>query len=463
MMTVWCGVVLAAFIGGRVAAGEAPPASLTDKDIRISLELAQQDKDGFPHAFRVTFENRSGHEGVLTLPVPITGRADLRVPLPPVIGLNLTTPDSRGTAFVYAAMGAREFGRGESVRLAPGERCVREYAAADFSQWGHSGPRREASFPELFAPGATEVKFRLAFRMGFVEDRPEEPTGVESEPVVVRCSFDEDVLAGEKAAASQATPLHDAVSKGDAAAVERLLAQGANVNAADEYRATALHVAAGTGDVKIAGMLLAKGASLSAQDSGGNTSLHIAAANGKVAVMKLLIAAGAEVDARTQMGGFTPLHSAALAGDAEAAKLLLASGADPNAKDAMGTGDTPLHCAAMKGHEKVVAALLDKGAQVNGAGRSGLTPLHYAAHEGYMVIVELLLARGADVNLRDRRGDTPLMMAAMCGREKTADILLAHGADPNTRDRDGKTPLALATEFGYPRLVELLKEHGAKE
>jgi ankyrin repeat protein len=436
MMLMWCGVMLAALSGGCAGGGAASGTPLTEKNIRVSLELAQEDKDGFPHAFRVTFENKSDHEGVLTLPVPIPGRADLRVPLPPVIGLNFATHDGRGTAFVYAAMGAREFGRGERVRLAAGERCVREYAAADFCQWGHSGPRREAIFPERFAPGATEVKVRLAFRMGFVEDRPEEPRGVESEPVVVRCSFDENLLAGKEAAASQATRLHDAVCKGDAAAVERLLAQGANVSATDEYRDTALHLAAGRGDVKIAGMLLAKGASLSAQDSGGNTSLHIAAANGKVDVMKLLIAAGAEVDARTQTGRSTPLHSAALAGEAEAVKLLLASGADPNAKDAMKIGDTPLHYAAMKGHERAVAALLDKGAQVNGGDTSGLTPLHYAAHDGYTSVVILLLARGADVNVRDRGGDTPLMMAAMCGREKTADILLAHGADPNTRDKD---------------------------
>ena len=67
-----------------VLAGCAGPQgeALAAKDIRISLELTQQDKDGFPHAFSITLENKGDRAGGPTLPMPLPGRANVRPPLP---------------------------------------------------------------------------------------------------------------------------------------------------------------------------------------------------------------------------------------------------------------------------------------------------------------------------------------------------------------------------------------------
>jgi ankyrin repeat protein len=463
MRTILVGSALALAVLPGGCAGDTAPVgtALTAKDIGISLELAQQDKDGFPHAFRVTFENRSDRDGFLTLPVPLPGRAESILPLPPTIFLGFGMQDGRELYLTYTAAEAMDVPHGERVRLRPGGRCVREYAAADFCGWGHSGPIRRDSFGNCFRPGATPVQVRALYVVGYEEDRPEEAVRIDSEAITMRCSFDEAVFAEERQFERPTTPLHQAVRQGDVQAVERLVAQGADVNATDEYKATPLHLAAEKGRTTVAEMLLDKGAGLGARDSGGNTPLHIAAIYGNVDMMKLLIAKGAEVDASASVSPWTPLHAAALQGQVEAAKLLLAAGADPNAKADL--GDTPLCFAAMKGYDQVVALLLGKGAEVSARGNNGLTALHYAAGKGYKVVVEGLLAGGADVTAKDNNGNTPLALAATNGREKTAEVLLAHGADPNVTDDKGRTPLALATEKGYKGLVKLLEEHGAKE
>ena len=331
LIVTGCAVLLAVLSGG--CAGDAAPvgAALTHKDIGISLELAQQHKDGFPQSFRVTFDNKSDREGFLALPVALPGRAELTPPVAPAVVLLIRTQDGRERTLYYTAVGARKVAQAESVRLKPGERCAREYAAADFYGWGHSGPTKEDAFVSLFSPGTTGVRVQAMYVVGPAGDRPEEPVHVDSEAITMRCSFDESVFPREEVAPT-GTPLHQAVRRGDVAAVERLLAQGADVNATDKYKATPLHLAAENGDVKIGEMLLAKGASLTAQDSAFNTPQHIAAEYGKVEVMKLFIAKGAKVDAREPVSGCTPLHSTAMGGQLEAARLLLASGADPNAR-----------------------------------------------------------------------------------------------------------------------------------
>ena len=116
------------------------------------------------------------------------------------------------------------------------------------------------------------------------------------------------------------TPLHLAAFFGQRAAVERLLAAGADLNAVSR---NALH----------------------------NTPLHAAVAGGHVDVSLLLIEAGAGVNV-SDAGGHTPFHIAAEGGYAPVVKALLARGADAHAVDA--EDRTPLSRAAARGHTEIV-------------------------------------------------------------------------------------------------------------
>ncbi|HMA23714.1 MAG TPA: ankyrin repeat domain-containing protein, partial [Gemmatimonadaceae bacterium] len=108
-------------------------------------------------------------------------------------------------------------------------------------------------------------------------------------------------IVGFVALASAATtpkaPIADAAMQGDVAVVRKLIAQGANVNAAQ-------------GD--------------------GMTALHWAAEHGDSVMTTLLLRAHANVKAVTRIGNYTPLHIASKAGSGSVVRALLKAGSDPN-------------------------------------------------------------------------------------------------------------------------------------
>ena len=111
-----------------------------------------------------------------------------------------------------------------------------------------------------------------------------------------------------------------------------LVAQGADIEAADRYGETPLQSHAGHWQGQI-GVLLELGANIEARDSRGETALHKASAAGNPAAVRLLLERGALVDIRNN-DGLTPLAAALkrcanarIAGVAAVAELLLS--ADP--------------------------------------------------------------------------------------------------------------------------------------
>lgn len=101
---------------------------------------------------------------------------------------------------------------------------------------------------------------------------------------------------------------------------------------------TALMAAARQGDAAAVRRLLGEGADPEERDSEGCTAMHWAADKGRVEVIKELLAAGADIDARDNDGN-TPLHYAALAEQRTAAIGLLFGGADVAAVNQ--DGETP--------------------------------------------------------------------------------------------------------------------------
>ncbi len=166
------------------------------------------------------------------------------------------------------------------------------------------------------------------------------------------------------------SPVADAAMRGDAAAVRALIAEGADVNAAQ-------------GD--------------------GMTALHWAASNRDTGLARMLVEAGANIGAGTRIGRYTPLHVAAQAGAGEVVEILVAAGAGPDAPITVGGAARPLHLAAASGSARAVMALVAAGADVNAAEESwAQTPLIFAASKGRTEVVTALLDAGADPAIRTR-------------------------------------------------------------
>ncbi len=118
------------------------------------------------------------------------------------------------------------------------------------------------------------------------------------------------------------TQLLKAVLDGNTVTVLKLIAAGANVNAANQRGDTALMVAVLRGHTNIASVLIAAKADVNAANQYGYTALILAAANGRINIVSALITAGADVNAANRDGN-TALTLATHEGHDETAFRLL--------------------------------------------------------------------------------------------------------------------------------------------
>ena len=155
--------------------------------------------------------------------------------------------------------------------------------------------------------------------------------------------------------------LFEACAAGEFDRVERLLGEGAAVNAYSDDGWTPLHLAAFFGHPKITELLLAQSADVTARsrNANANTPLHAALAANQKLVAGLLIGSGADLNA-ADAGGWRPLHLAAASNNVEAMKTLIAQGADVSATNAQQM--TPLALAQQKNHREAAALLQRHGA-----------------------------------------------------------------------------------------------------
>jgi uncharacterized protein len=317
----------------------------------------------------------------------------------------------------------------------------------------------------------------------------------------------------------------DAAMRGDKAAVQKLISQKADVNAAQNDGATALHWAVYRGDKELVGMLVRAGANPKAANRSGSTPLWLASINGDAGIIAGLLEAGADANEKLPLGR-TPLMIAARTGNVDAIKTLLDNGADVNAKETS-RGTTPLMWAADEGHSAAVQLLIERGADIkaksNPAPRGRGPALGKANDPRKAVAAQgAALAAGNPVSqiLRDTgeagnnagrggrnggrganaggggrggadsptgaAGDdqpddaaaavgftrgrqaptdggglTPLVYAARANDIESVKVLLAAGADINQTTAYGWSPLLVATQNRYYKLGAYLLERGA--
>ncbi|MES2624730.1 MAG: ankyrin repeat domain-containing protein [Pseudomonadota bacterium] len=169
------------------------------------------------------------------------------------------------------------------------------------------------------------------------------------------------LLASANFAVAQ-TEVADAAMQRDNTAVQRLLKDGADVNAAQADGATALQWAAYHGDTKLAELLLKAGANPAAANRNGSTPMWLASNQGDAAMLETLLDGGANANEELPLGR-KPLMLAARSGVVDAVRVLLEHDADPNASETE-RGTTALMQAADQGHADVAAELIKHGANV---------------------------------------------------------------------------------------------------
>jgi uncharacterized protein len=149
--------------------------------------------------------------------------------------------------------------------------------------------------------------------------------------------------------------IFEASLNGQLSLVKNLLAEGTDVNIADEDGRTALMYASYNGHVELIKELIEKGASVNLQDSYGRTALMMASSGPYAAAVKMLLDHQADPDIQDKEEHYTALMYAAAEGQLDAVRILIANRADPSLKDI--DGDDAVTFAEKNGHKEITDIL----------------------------------------------------------------------------------------------------------
>jgi ankyrin repeat protein len=206
----------------------------------------------------------------------------------------------------------------------------------------------------------------------------------------------------------------------DVSGAERLIAQGADVNAKDETIQSAYLIATSEGSLDLLELTLANDADIGEKDSYNGTGLIRAADRGLDQIVAALLRAGIDVDHINRLG-WTALHEAIILGDGsqryvDTVRLLLAGGADPSLPSQRDR-TTPLSHAESRGFRTIATtlrAVLDAGtlpdASTGAAAAAEL--LLAAARDGDADRAVIALRAGADATASDSSGQAAVAIAA---------------------------------------------------
>jgi len=204
------------------------------------------------------------------------------------------------------------------------------------------------------------------------------------------------VVSGRTALAENNSPRNlqmiEAAGRGDLPAVEKLLGEGAEVQAKDGSGKTALNSAAYGNHIEVFRRLLDAGANINEADNLPSSPLMTAAVRGYVGIVRLALAAGADVKSLNQYGG-NALIPACHYGHVEVVRELLKTKIDVNHVNHLGW--TALLETIILGnggakHREIMELLLQHGAKVNLADHDGVTPLAHVKRRGYSEMVQIL-------------------------------------------------------------------------
>ncbi len=197
----------------------------------------------------------------------------------------------------------------------------------------------------------------------------------------------------------QAPELIKAIKCNNMTAFNQLLNKK-NIKITDKDKDTPLHWAAYLGRTKMVEKLLENGAEINALDFNGMNALGAAVQNKQFHLVKTLLNAKSKVQIHDKYFGWTCLHYATEHDHVQTIKLLLNAGIDINSEDFI--KNTPLKIASLCKNVKALRCLLQNNAKVNAANERGETPLFDAAIQEWKIGSVLLLSYGASRNLVER-------------------------------------------------------------
>lgn len=256
--------------------------------------------------------------------------------------------------------------------------------------------------------------------------------------------------------------LIDDVSKGDLAAVKKLIDDGlTNLYVplgGDAHTPLMMAIEGKHDDIALLLIERARPSQLQMQDTNGNTALMLAVIHGRDKVVKRLLRRVKPKQLQTtNHHGQSALSLALDNHRIPITRYLLVAGADvPNEK-----GYSALMAAVAAEKSSSIDILIKAGTMINQAGPGNISPLSLAIGTGDPKLVNKLLIAGADPDGPDACSDSLLMVAVRGGNEAIVHALLLQGASVGCANDLGVTALHIAAKKGNVRIVSLLIDHGA--
>jgi uncharacterized protein len=188
----------------------------------------------------------------------------------------------------------------------------------------------------------------------------------------------------------------EAVERGDAANVERLIASGAPIGQANASGQTSLLLAVQNNHLAIATRLIDAGANINAQAANQDTPWLLAGALGRTAMLRHMLPKGPDFGVRNRFGG------------------------------------NALIPACERAHVDTVAFLVNTPIDVNHVNNLGWTCLLEIVILGdggprHVEVTKLVLVAGANPNIADRDGVSPLQHARGRSQHEVAALIEAAG------------------------------------
>ncbi|KAI9676002.1 MAG: hypothetical protein M1817_000745 [Caeruleum heppii] len=173
-----------------------------------------------------------------------------------------------------------------------------------------------------------------------------------------------------------------------------------------------------SGHLELVQRMLAQGTDVNELDSSCCSALQYAAAGGYVSIVRSLLAAGAD---HSLGRADKPLQRAVGNGHQEVVQTLLDAGVEVD-----GVEEPILATAARQGQAPMIRFLLARGVDLKHR-RGGDRALQVAAARGEDVVVRLLVELGVDINGPDME-DPPLLFAIMCSQDRVVSTFRSLGA-----------------------------------